>query len=220
MHHRSFYYLFLLPAIFAILALQGLGFGYKAGVTISCLLIIIVAHRIRHTKLSDFWWIIIAFIFSIIGDWFLSNKGDSFLMFATGIGLYFLAHAGYLVYALRHGRLNKVFTAVVLGVYLVFFILVLRQAIDEPILLYTTLIYLLISCLSLGASAGIESANAVKWSYFSGITLILFSDTIISFKEFTSYQELNFLILPTYYAAHMLITYALVVRQPGPENDR
>lgn len=219
MHHRSFYYLFLLPAVFAVLALQGLGFAYKAGVTISCLLIIIVAHRFRLAKLSDTWWIIMAFIFSIIGDWFLSNKGDSFLMFATGIGLYFLAHAGYLVYALRHGRLNKTFTAVVLGVYFVFFLLVLWPAIDEPILLYTTLIYLLISCLSLGASAGIESANAVKWSYFAGIALILFSDTIISFKEFTSYQEMNFLILPTYYAAHMLITYALVIRQPGPKND-
>jgi uncharacterized membrane protein YhhN len=140
-------------------------------------------------------------------------------MFASGIGLYFVAHAGYLVYALRNGRLKKIFSSVVLGLYLIFFLLVLWPAIDEPILLYTTLIYLLISCLSLGASAGIESANTVKWSYFAGIALILFSDTIISFKEFTPYQELNFLILPTYYAAHMLITYALIIKQPGPKND-
>lgn len=219
MHHRSFYYLFLLPAVFAILALQGLGFGYKAGVTISCLLIIFVAHRSWLTRLSDIWWVIIAFIFSITGDWFLSNKGDSFLMFASGIGLYFVAHAGYLIFALRHGNLNKIFTALVLGVYLVFFFLVLWPAIDEPILLYATLIYLLISCISLGASAGMERANAVKWSYFAGIALILFSDTIISFKEFTSCQELNFLILPTYYAAHMLITYALIIENPSPKND-
>jgi len=52
----------------------------------------------------------------------------------------------------------------------------------------------------------------VKWSYFAGVTLILFSDTIISLNEFTSCAALNFLILPTYYAAHISITFALIKR--------
>ncbi|MCB0845452.1 MAG: hypothetical protein KDE26_19520, partial [Bacteroidetes bacterium] len=86
--------LFLLPVLFAFLALQGWGFAYKAGVTLSCLLIILLTHKSNLKKPSDTWFIILAFIFSIIGDWFLSNKGDSFMMFAAGIGLYFIAHGG------------------------------------------------------------------------------------------------------------------------------
>lgn len=137
------------------------------------------------------------------------------MMFAAGIGLYFLAHAGYLVYALKNGSMRKIFTGGVLLIYLLFFILVLWQAIDEPVLLFAVIIYLLISCISLGAAIGLRAKPVIKWSYFAGIALILFSDTIISFKEFTIYQELNYLILPTYYAAHMFITFAMVKRMEG-----
>ena len=105
-------------------------------------------------------------------------------MFAAGIGLYFFAHAGYLAYALSNGKFNLPFTAIVLFSYLVFFFWVLWPAIDEPVLLFATLVYLLISCFSLGASVNMESVPVVKWSYFIGIAFILFSDTIISFKEF------------------------------------
>jgi hypothetical protein len=79
-------------------------------------------------------------------------------------------------------------------------------------LLATVLVYFLISCISLGAAAGIHLKPMIKWSYFSGIALILISDTFIAFHEFTEYQDLNFLILPTYYAAHILITFPLIHR--------
>jgi len=209
-YKTPFYFIFFLPLFFVFLALAGLGFVFKAGVTLSCLLIILLAYNAQLLKSADVWWIILAFVFSIIWDWFLSNKGDSFLMFTVGIGLYFLAHLGYLVFALMNGGLNKIFTAIVLVLYLIFFFMVLRPAINESVLLVAVLIYLLISCLSLGASVGLRDYKITKWSYIVGITMILFSDTIISFKEFTSYQQLNFLILPTYYAAHILISFALV----------
>lgn len=213
MQKKRFYILFLLPLVFAILANEGFGFGYKAGVTLSCLLIIFLNEKKRLNVWSNDWFIIIAFLFSIAGDWFLSNKRDSFIMFTTGIGLYFLAHTGYLIFALKNGNFNKPFTGLVLLVYLIFFFVVLWPAIEEPVLLVATLIYLLISCISVGASINLKTTPIVRWSYFTGIALILLSDTIISFKEFTSYQELNFLILPTYYAAHMVITLALVEKQ-------
>lgn len=207
---KATYLLFLIPFILAILATQGFGFIYKAAVTISCLIILFLAYGPHISRSKDTWYIILAFVLSIIGDAFLSNKGDSFLMFAVGIGFYFLAHAGYLVYALKNGSMNKIFTTIILIVYLVFFFFVLWPAINDPVLLTSVLLYLLISCLSVGASIDLKFASLIKWSYFTGIALILLSDTIISFKEFTTYQELNFLILPTYYAAHMLITFALV----------
>ena len=74
----------------------------------------------------------------------------------------------------------------------------------------SALIYLLVSCLSVGAAVGIKADPVVKWAYAFGIFLILFSDTIISLKEFVGYNVLNFMILPTYYLAHISITFALI----------
>ena len=207
---KSIYILFIVPVVLAIFATLGYGFSYKAGVTVSCIIILLVAYKNHFKEDADVWFILMAFFFSIIGDWFLSNKGDSFLMFSIGIGLYFLAHAGYLWYALKNGRPNWIFTIIVLIAYLTFFFVMLWPAIDDAILLGVTLVYLLISCFSLGASIDLNLSQTVKWSYFVGIALILFSDTIISFKEFTSYQDLNYLILPSYYIAHMAITFALI----------
>lgn len=210
---RSIYFLFLFPVLSSILALQGFGFVFKAGVTFSCIIILLLAYKNSIKSNLDIWFILCAFIFSIVGDWFLSNKGDSFLMFAIGIGLYFVAHAGYLGYALKNGNLNKLFTTIVLLIYLIFFFIILWPAIDDAVLLSAVLLYLLISCFSLGASINLRSTPTVKWSYFLGIALILFSDTIISFKEFTPYQDLNILILPTYYVAHIAITFSLIRRK-------
>ncbi len=210
---KSIYIFFLVPLILSLLAFQGYGFIFKAGVTLSCILILLVGSKSSLKALNDIWFILGAFTFSIIGDWFLSNKDESLVMFAAGIGFYFLAHAGYLIYAIKNGSLNKTFTLFILAIYLLFFAIVLWPAINDAILLISVILYLLISCFSVGASFNLFFSPVVRWSYFAGVVLILLSDTVISFKEFTSYQQLNFLILPTYYAAHMLITLSLIGRK-------
>lgn len=63
----------------------------------------------------------------------------------------------------------------------------------------------------MGAAVGLRLKPTVKWSYFTGILLILISDTFIAFNEFTSFHEFNFIILPTYYAAHIIVTFALIM---------
>ncbi len=73
----------------------------------------------------------------------------------------------------------------------------------------TVLFYLIVSCVSLGAALGIKALPKIKLPYVFGIALVLFSDTIISFKEFVHYDALNVLILPTYYLAQIAITIAL-----------
>ena len=206
------YFLLIIPAILAYFAKSGYGFGYKAAVTISCMLILALVYRKNIKRTPDLWYIFAAFLFSIIGDWFLSNKGDSFTMFSAGIGLYFVAHVGYLLFALANGRLYKIFTLVFLVGYLLFFFLRIFPSMDNIILIVVTFLYLLISCFSLGAAAGVKLNPIVKWIYFSGVALILFSDTIIALHEFTGYRELNFLILPTYYLAHIAVTLALIQR--------
>lgn len=209
---KKAYFSLLIPLVLAILAIAGYGFLFKAAVPGSCAFILILLFR-KHLKLiPDIWFVLAAFLFSIAGDWFLSNKGDSFMMFSAGIGLYLLAHVGYLWFALRNGRIHKLFTVVLLAGYLLFFFLRLYPAIDDTILLIAVLVYLLISCVSLGAAFGIRLNPVVKWTYFAGVTLVLLSDTIIALNEFTPYGALNFLILPSYYAAHMSVTFALIRR--------
>ncbi len=213
MRIKKAYLLLLIPLVLAILALADYGFFFKAAVPGSCAIILVLLLRKQLKATPDIWFVVAAFLFSIAGDWFLSNKGDSFMMFSAGIGLFLFAHVGYLWFALRNGRMAKLFTVILLAGYLLFFFVKLYPAIDDTVLLVAVLLYLLISCFSLGAAFGIKLAPVVKWSYFVGVTLVLLSDTIIALNEFTSYGALNFLILPTYYAAHMSITFALIRRK-------
>jgi uncharacterized membrane protein YhhN len=206
------YLLLTIPLTMAILAVAGYGFFFKAAVPGSCALILALLFRKHLMSVPDIWFVIAAFLFSIAGDWLLSNKGESFIMFSAGIGLYLFAHLGYLWFALKNGRIHRLFTLVLLAGYLLFFFLKLFPALDDTILLIAVLLYLLISCVSLGAAFGIRLQSWIKWSYFAGVSLVLLSDTIIALNEFTSYGALNFLILPTYYAAHMSITFALLKR--------
>ena len=207
------YLLLIVPLVLAYFANNSYGFVFKAGVPGSCIIIIAFLYRKVLKTTPDILYVFGAFFFSILGDWFLSNKGDSFSMFSVGIGLYLIAHIGYMGFALMNGRIHKIFTFVILSGYLLFFYFLLYPAIDDTILMIATLLYSLISCFSIGAAAGMKLKPFVKWAYFLGVALVLFSDTIIAFYEFVGYRELNFLILPTYYAAHMAVTLALIKRR-------
>ena len=208
-------YLFLsllIPLVCSVLAYTGYGFEFQLAVAASCIGIITIAYWKRIKSFADISFVIGALVFSMGGDWFLSTKGDNFMMFATGIGLFFFAHLGYLIFALANGKLNRTLLYVLLAIYLSFYVFALYPAIDEKILSVFSFVYLLISCVSVAAAAGTNLPKAAKRSYFAGIVFILLSDTIIAIKEFLSYPDLNFLILPTYYAAHICITFALIER--------
>lgn len=204
------YALLLLSVLSAIMALITSNFIFKSG-TAGIGIIILIILNFRKVKPSkETWLIIAAFLFSIGGDWFLSNMDGDSIMFSKGIALFFLAHVGYLVFALFNGRIGWKLTGIILAAFLVFYFLVLYPSIDDKVLMLAVLIYLLISCLSMGAAMGIKNDPMVKWAYTFGIFLILFSDTIISLTEFLGYNTLNFIILPTYYLAHISITFSLI----------
>jgi uncharacterized membrane protein YhhN len=174
-------------------------------------IIILIILRFNDVKPSkDTWFIIGAFLLSIAGDWFLSHMDGDITMFSKGIALFFLAHIGYLMFATMNGKINWRFTGFLLLIYLSFFFIILYPAINDKILMMATLIYLLVSCLSLGAAVGIKGDPVIKWTFVVGIFLILFSDTIISLTEFLGYKVFDFLILPTYYLAHISLTFSLI----------
>ncbi|MFW5831283.1 MAG: lysoplasmalogenase [Prolixibacteraceae bacterium] len=207
------YSLLLIPAISAILALQGFGFFFKSGTAGAGILILLFLYFKKLPQAKDILMVMAAFAFSIVGDWYLSNMHGNANMFVAGIAFFFLAHVGYLIYALMNGKVKWKFTAILLAGYLVFFFLKLFPTFNDSILMWAALIYLIISCFSLGAAVGLDGNWVSKWAYVFGIFLILFSDTIIAYKEFVGFKELNFLILPTYYMAHIAVVFSLTHKQ-------
>jgi hypothetical protein len=65
-------------------------------------------------------------------------------------------------------------------------------------------------CLVLAVATGLRLSQPMKGVFILGTILIVLSDTIISFTEFLQYQDLNWLILPAYYLAHLSISFALL----------
>jgi len=205
--------LLIIPCVFGWLGYTGHGFIFKALVAGSGILFLLFFYRKDLWKKKDVWCIVAAFIFSIVGDWFLANRHGGFVKFIWGILFFFFAHMGYLGYSLLNGHIKWIFTAVILVVYLTLFGLVFYPSIDEPVLITAVLAYMSVSCFSLGAAAGIKYDPLPKWIFFLGITMLLFSDTIIAFKEFSSFKELNFLILPTYYLSQISVMMALMINK-------
>lgn len=202
-------------AIAVLLAILGVitsNFIFKSGTAGMGILIALGFLFGRGRSNKDLWLLVCAFLCSIIGDWFLSRMNGDVSLFVKGIALFFLAHVGYLVYALLNGKMHWKVTAIVLIGFLAFFFLVLYPKITDTALMAASLIYLLISCFSLGAAMGMTVGKMEKWSYVFGIALILFSDTIIAFKEFVGYHTFDFLITPTYYLAHICIIYSMIKR--------
>lgn len=205
--------LLLIPLISGILALNHFGFPFKAGVAASGILILWWVYFGKLSQSKDVWAIFGAFLFSIAGDWFLSNRNGETSRFIMGIALFFLAHVGYLTFALMNGRLNRLLTLIILAAYLGFYFFMLSPGIEDKTLKVAALCYLLISCFSLGAALGMKGNSAFRWLYVFGIVLVLFSDTIIALREFVKYKDLDFLILPTYYLAQISVTASLMIRK-------
>tara|TARA_R110002050_G_scaffold135137_1_gene257761 strand:+ start:1336 stop:1986 length:651 start_codon:yes stop_codon:yes gene_type:complete len=207
------YGVLLVSVISAIFALITSNFIFKSGTAGIGILILIILNFKKEKPSKNTWLIIGAFLFSIAGDYFMSNMNGDSTMFTKGIAFFFLAHLGYLFFATLNGQIKWRFTSILLASFLLFYFIVLFPRINDIILMLAALLYLFISCFSLGASVGIKGDSIVKWTYVFGIFLILFSDTIISLTEFLGYNKLDFLILPTYYLAHISITFSLIKRQ-------
>ncbi len=207
------YYPITIPALPACLAVAALQTGYlplKLGVPLLCAVLLLVAFHGTMRQRLDIWFVIGAFVFSAIGDYFLSNRRGQESYFLYGIAAFFVAHLGYLGFSLRNGRLHLAALCTLLAGYLPYFLLALRPAISSPALFVAVLLYLLISCVGLAAAAGLRLTPTGKWPYVFGILMVVVSDTIISFSEFLKYREFNDWILPTYYLAHLAVTASVV----------
>lgn len=199
----------VLPAFFAVLALRTNDFRWKAAVTLSCLAMMALVALGRGLP-SLVWIIAAAFVFSILGDFFLSHKEHQPSYYLFGVLSFFVAHVGYLLFTWLHGSPSLLLFVLLLAVYGVYFALRLRPALEQGALAWAMFFYVVISCLSLAAAAGLLFPGVARGWMILGIALILFSDTIIAEVDFVGNKGWGFLILPTYYAAHISILYAVL----------
>lgn len=200
-----------IPLVSGFLAWRTGILALKLAVPAVCALILAVGDGPwrRHREVG---WVLLAFAGSIVGDAFLSTRAGRESFYIAGIAAFFVAHLGYLGFALRHGRLHRPLLVVFLAGYLGWFVVQLGPAIRSVPLKSAALAYLLISCTTLAAAAGLRLPPAVKAGYVAGIGLIVFSDTLIALSDFLKVKGVSFLILPTYYLAQVVVTGALLLR--------
>jgi uncharacterized membrane protein YhhN len=206
-----FSWLLLIPASLGVAATVTDFLPFKLGVPLSCVFLLLLVSSQKPADRREIAPVVVALTFSAIGDYFLSNKLDRATYFVIGIAAFFVAHIGYLSFALKTGRLQSYALLTLLCGYLAYFVWYLYPSIDDSVLSLAVLAYLLISCFALAAALGMPTTGAGKWLYVLGILLIVVSDTLISLNEFLSYRPLNSLILPTYYLAHLAITLAIML---------
>ncbi len=210
------YALLGLQVVSSLLALSNGEFLFKSGSAGIGALILLLFSSKKRFGTPDLWMLIGAFVFSIVGDFFLSTRDGDTMRFVYGIFFFLLAHIGYLNYSLYQGKIHWGVTALFCGGYLIFFFTSLYPAISDVVLLWAALAYLFVSCFSLGAAWGIRLSGWAKRWYVFGIVLILFSDTLIAIAEFMANDRWDFLVLPTYYLAHIVITWSIWQRFQSP----
>ena len=219
---RLGFLLLIIPTCLAVAA-DRIGYlPFKMGVPLVCAALLLICFCRNLRQRPDLWYVVAAFVFSAIGDYFLSNKRGNESYFVIGIAAFFVAHLGYLGFSLCHGRLHRVALAMLLIGYVPYFIFALRPAIPDPTLFVAVLLYLLVSCVGLAAAWGLQLKPAGKWLYVFGILMIVVSDTFISFNEFLKFRTFNDWILPTYYLAHLTVTASVLTTLPlqtGPGDE-
>jgi hypothetical protein len=143
----------------------------------------------------------------------LQHREGTALLFIAGIALFFSAHTGFLFFCLIHGKMRWRLLILLIAGYGLFFVCKLFPVISNPVLLAAILLYMLISCLSLAAASGIRLSLFACNLFTAGIAFLVFSDTLIACCEFLHACGLyHYLMMPMYYASHILITIAVIIR--------
>ncbi len=127
------YSLLLLPIISAFLALWYGEFILKSGSAGFGIIILFILFYKVLRRSKDVLLVVAAFFFSIIGDWFLSHRNGAPDRFIAGIVFFFLAHIGYLSFALLKGNVKWGFFMILLALYLFFYYWKLYPPIDNPV---------------------------------------------------------------------------------------
>lgn len=189
-------------------------FFLRSATTLLCLAIVLVVGVVRE-RLTVLWWIVAAFALSFGGDYVLGHWGGGFTGFVCGVGLFLLAHLGYVGYSLRMGRMPWLLFAVLAFAFGAYYVVLLRPAIGDVVTRIAVVAYILVSCLSMAAAVGIgrgkpDVGTLSRVLYIIGIGSLLFSDLLIAQKRFLHDGTLYVLMMPTYFASQLLVAASVI----------
>ncbi len=202
------YIIGIIPLFFSIFAITTNKYIFKALVT-SVVVLFCTLYLFIYQLPTSFLWIIGALLFSIIGDYFLSNKNKHKSFYIYGIAIFFLAHMCYLIYMLLNGSINLLVLSFLLVSFSAYFFMRLKKTIHDKFILSAVVSYLLISCFTFASAFNLEIPFIAKLLLIISIGLIVLSDTMISETDFINNKRTEKFILPTYYLAHILILYSV-----------
>ena len=203
------YLLFAVPITLAILKrYKYRGYFLSPVITLACLLIALLSDREGKTLM------ICAYAFSIIGDFFLAHQKMSPLSYLFGVGGFFAAHSFFLSYAalkMRFSYFSLILALILIVPYGRFLMKGLYPNIREIPMKIAVTMYMLISIAVISVTVSMNVPVFEKILFFSGIAMILFSDTLIALDDFMGKRKWGTLILPTYYACHILIAASMIL---------
>ena len=215
---KQLFLLTAIPTIFMILSLVAGSRNVilREGVAFTCALICVIAVFVLSKGSWALWFLVVAFCLSIVGDLFLRDI-NSDMDFILGILFFFLAHIGFLIYAMKRAKLSWPVFAVVTVPFLVFYFvgLVPSPGLSGNIpLSVAAMCYLLVSCLSF--SVAISGAvrmpkSPTRWIFTAGIASLLISDTFLSIVDFIKYKGVAPQIMQLYYLSHVLIALSVTL---------
>lgn len=212
------YILLLFPLGAMACYLWGGGFLCRSATTLLCLAIVALA-GLRRPRLTGIGWLAGALALSFCGDYVLGHWGGSFEGFVAGVGLFLLAHLGYAAFCLALGRFHWRVAAVLLAVFGTYYVVLLHPAIGDAVTSAAVFAYIVVSCLSMAAAAGLGRGRILpRWTcilFMAGIASLLFSDLLIAQKRFLHDGTLYMLMMPTYFASQILVAAAILHLRGG-----
>lgn len=176
-------------------------------ITLSCM--VIAAMFAREARI----WVCLGFVFSVVGDFFLQNKGISPYSYLLGIGGFFLAHVCFAAYSVARADWSYVSLIAAIALLIPYIFLVtgkLYPALDSNAMRVAVTMYMLISIAAFSLSFSVNAPFLPKGLFIVGIGLILFSDTIIAYSDFLRVHRLSHLIMPTYYLCHIFVAASTI----------
>jgi len=209
----------LLPISFAMIAsiikfrFNKNNFFFIEGVALLCAGICMLAITQFPHHNWELWWLVIAFLFSIIGDFFMKRLHSNKEL-KLGIIFFLLAHMGFLVYSLRHnGLVWWVFllTIIPFAFIAVRFYQTATRLQEDKYLAGFGLVYIIMSCATLAANLT-HNGEIGAWLFLLAISCLIVSDLLIAFRELYGNLKTNYFIMPLYYLCHILIAYSVIVR--------
>ena len=152
-------------------------------------------------------------VFSALGDWFLQHEREREAFFLSGVAGFFPGHCCFAVHSVLSARFSwtslLIFAVLFTGVS---FFLLRRvwRGIDRsfriPVVLYAG-----ISCFSLSCALFSFSSAVPRVVFAAGIAMLLFSDGVIALSRFGRVKKIGSLIMPTYFACHILTAAACML---------